>query len=94
MFLPPEDEQVSIQESQEDETKRIDDHIARQIRGIALFGEFRARLISDVVTGKLDVREAAASVPEDDWLDGDNLAADALHNGIEESDAELHPPHP
>ena len=94
VFLPPEDEQVSIQESQEDETKRIDDHIARQIRGIALFGEFRARLISDVVTGKLDVREAAASVPEDDWLDGDNLAADALHNGIEESDAELHPPHP
>ena len=94
VFLPPEDEQVSIQESQEDETKRIDDHIARQIRGIALFGEFRARLISDVVTGKLDVREAAASVPEDDWLDGDNLAADALHNGIEESDAELRPPHP
>ena len=51
--------------------------------------EYRARLIADVVTGKLDVREAAAGLPkvdplatEDDsddganpesWSDGDEL---------------------
>jgi type I restriction enzyme S subunit len=30
---------------------------------IALLQEYRARLIADVVTGKLDVREAAARLP-------------------------------
>ena len=30
--------------------------------------EFRTRLIADVVTGKLDVREAAARLPEVDPL--------------------------
>ena len=28
-------------------------------------GEYRTRLIADVVTGKLDVREAAANLPEE-----------------------------
>ena len=31
---------------------------------IALLYEYRTRLIADVVTGKLDVREAAARLPE------------------------------
>jgi type I restriction enzyme S subunit len=33
--------------------------------GISLLREYRTRLISDVVTGKLDVREAAAHLPEE-----------------------------
>ena len=37
-------------------------------REIALLREYRTRLIADVVTGKLDVREAAASLPEVDPL--------------------------
>ena len=32
---------------------------------ISLLHEYRTRLIADVVTGKLDVREAAARLPED-----------------------------
>ena len=35
-------------------------------RQIGLFGEYRNRLIADVVTGKLDVRDAAAELPEED----------------------------
>jgi len=42
--------------------------------------EFRARLIADVVTGKLDVRAAAAALPEtteaepvDEPIDGEDL---------------------
>ena len=31
-----------------------------------LLNEYQTRLISDVVTGKLDVREAAAELPEED----------------------------
>ncbi len=33
-------------------------------RGVALLGEYRTRLIADVVTGKLDVRAVAATLPE------------------------------
>jgi type I restriction enzyme S subunit len=39
--------------------------IARAAREIDLLREYRVRLIADVVTGKLDVREAAARLPED-----------------------------
>ena len=35
-------------------------------REIDLLREYRTRLIADVVTGKLDVREAAAELPEED----------------------------
>ena len=34
-------------------------------REIDLLREYRTRLIADVVTGKLDVREAAAKLPEE-----------------------------
>jgi type I restriction enzyme S subunit len=34
-------------------------------REIRLLREYRTRLIADVVTGKLDVREAAARLPEE-----------------------------
>ena len=31
--------------------------------GLPSFGEYRTRLIADVVTGKFDVREGAATTP-------------------------------
>ena len=34
-------------------------------REIELLREYRTRLVADVVTGKLDVREAAAQLPEE-----------------------------
>ena len=43
----------------------IDDAIARSEREIDLLREYRTRLIADVVTGKLDVREAAARLPDE-----------------------------
>ena len=46
----------------------------RAQRQIDLFREFRTRLIADVVTGKLDVREAAAALPEVDPLAAAELA--------------------
>lgn len=46
-------------------TAKADNAIARARREIDLLREYRARLIADVVTGKLDVREAAANLPED-----------------------------
>ena len=44
----------------------------------ALLREYRTRLIADVVTGKLDVREAAAALPEVDPL----AVEDTLDNAI------------
>ena len=44
-------------------TANIDDAITRARRQIELLREYRTRLIADVVTGKLDVRETAASLP-------------------------------
>ncbi|MCC8991257.1 MAG: hypothetical protein LM514_01365, partial [Streptococcus sp.] len=38
--------------------------IARTEREIALMQEYRTRLTADIVTGKLDVREAAAKLPD------------------------------
>ena len=53
---------------------------------IELFREYRARLIADVVTGKLDVREAAAALP-----DIDPLAAEDTLNDPAEPIAEPEP---
>ena len=39
--------------------------IARARRQIELLQEYRTRLIADVVTGKLDVRETAAQLPDE-----------------------------
>jgi type I restriction enzyme S subunit len=38
---------------------------ARLEREIDLLREYRTRLVADVVTGKLDVREAAARLPDE-----------------------------
>lgn len=47
------------------EIEPIEGAIERVLREIDLISEFRTRLIADVVTGKLDVREAAARLPAD-----------------------------
>lgn len=58
LALPPtEQEQLSMVEYIKRETQDIDEAIRRTQREIDLIREYRTRLISDVVTGKLDVRE-------------------------------------
>jgi type I restriction enzyme S subunit len=46
------------------ETAVLKTAIARTEREIALMQEYRARLTADLVTGRLDVREAASRLPE------------------------------
>ena len=70
---PPMDEQLAIVSFLDEQTERIDAAITADRRVIDLLKEFRTRLIADVVTGKLDVREAAASLPnEPNELEPDN----------------------
>ncbi len=61
---PPLEEQEAIVRFLDVETARIDRAGDRLRREIDLLGEYWTRLISDVVTGKLDVREAAKGLPE------------------------------
>jgi len=62
---PPFEEQQRIANSVLEETRVISTLIAALNREIALVREYRTRLITDVVTGKLDVREVAARLPEE-----------------------------
>lgn len=63
--LPPSlGMQRSIVEAIKANTATLDRSIANTEREIHLLREYRTRLIADVVTGKLDVREAAARLPE------------------------------
>lgn len=62
--LPPLAEQTSIVEYLEKTTADINATTSRARREIELLKEYRTRLTADVVTGKLDVREAAFKLPE------------------------------
>ena len=48
-----------------EESKALNDGINRLEHEIELLREYRTRLVADVVTGKLDVREAEAQLPEE-----------------------------
>lgn len=73
-IVPPLDEQKNIVAFAANETARTEAIVTKALREIELLQEYRTRLIADVVTGKLDVRDAAAQLP------------DELDNADEESD--------
>ena len=96
--LPPLSEQAPIVEYLDKGAAGIDAAITRAQRQIDLLREYRTRLIADVVTGKLDVRAAAASLPEVNLL----AVAEASDETAElspklhqlEDDSATKPPHP
>ena len=63
--FPPAEDQRKIAVALGEATANIEAAIARSRRQIELLQEYRTRLIADVVTGKLDVREAAAQLPDE-----------------------------
>ncbi len=65
LSLPPRQEQDWIELYLDKELNANDMIISRTEREIDLLREYRTRLIADVVTGKLDVREAAARLPDE-----------------------------
>ena len=65
LALPSLSEQTAIVEDLDKATRDIGAAVAGTRRQIEILREYRTRLISDVVTGKLDVREAAANLPEE-----------------------------
>ena len=97
ILVPPLHEQDAILTAVALETQRLVSAISGAQREINLLREYRTRLIADVVTGKLDVREATATLPDEAnereefdgaevVADGDEMAEDAdLEVAIEEA---------
>jgi type I restriction enzyme S subunit len=88
LALPKKQEQESIVAHVDSETRPTDVAISRLEREIELLREYRTRLVADVVTGKLDVRAAAARLPDEPSPDAADDEAD-LADTIESEDEDV-----
>lgn len=61
--LPSLDEQRAMLDEIADESRQLNVTQSAAAREVSLLREYRTRLITDVVTGKLDVRERAEQLP-------------------------------
>lgn len=85
--VAPADEAAAIAREIDDATAGIQLTVSRLEREIELLREYRTRLVADVVTGKLDVREAATRVPDEELLPDPSDAGDEPDDlPIEEED--------
>ncbi len=87
LALPPLPEQAAIARFLDRKIEKIRKGIAQAQSEIDLLREYRIRLIADVVTGKLDVREAASTLPEaDPPISGDGTSDSAGADDASASD--------
>lgn len=63
--LPPAPEQIDILAALAQQTSGLDSALHRLKSEIDLLREYQTRLTADVVTGQLDVRDAASRLPDD-----------------------------
>jgi len=88
--LPSIDEQHAIVRSIEVETGAIDEAVSLAHREIVVLEEYHTRLIADVVTGAVDVREAAKAIPEEQMIgrsEDQTIEEETLDEVEEELDA-------
>ena len=90
VLLPGMDEQHQIIATLDEELQPVNLATDRLNREIELLREYRTRLVADVVTGKLDVRAAAARLPDEvvpDAVDDDAEIAEELDSETEDVSA-------
>ena len=87
--VPPPQEQAAIARYLDKTAAKIDAGVAPVRSEIDLIHEYRTRLIADVVTGKLDLREAAAELPEVDSIEAEDTLGDTFDTDTELDSAEL-----
>ena len=87
--VPPLPEQTEMVCCIDSTLKKLGNSIEKTTQGIDLIREYRTRLIADVVTGKLDVREAAAELPEVDSIEAEDTLGDTFDTDTELDSAEL-----
>ena len=78
IVLPPASEQEAVAELAKEAIAGVNRAVGAASHEIELLREYRTRLIADVVTGKLDVREAAAGLPEVDPLAAEGDSVDGV----------------
>ncbi len=87
--LPSLTEQIEISSFLEVKMTELDNLINRTHHEINLLREYHTRLIAEVVTGKLDVREAAANLPEEsDAEEPEPLEETEMESGEDEDIAD------
>ena len=87
VYPPDRDEQKKLVETLKSKTKDIDEAIKKVQREIDLIQQYRTRLISDVVTGKVDVRDIKVEdVTDEEITDDLDLSEDEqeLDDSVEE----------
>ncbi len=98
VVVPPREEQDQISAYLDRALVRLEQTVAKARSEQDLLLEYRSRLVADVVTGKLDVREVAARLPEEaeepEPLDeataeaeGDGVLGDSADEVSEETEA-------
>jgi len=86
--LPPYEEQVSICKTLDSDLVQVDQAIDEAMKEIDLVREYRDRLIADVVTGQIDVRNWVPG-PDDEVADEDLAAlAEDDNENIEEDESD------
>ena len=80
--LPPVDVQKAIVDELHRRSEEFEAVVGKTRREIALLREFRTRLVADVVTGQVDVRAIAATLPE--APESFDTAVPALDDELEE----------
>jgi type I restriction enzyme S subunit len=86
ILQPPIEEQTEIVGEVRSATAGLETGVSRLEREIDLLREYRIRLVADVVTGKLDVREAAVRLSDEEVLQG---AADAGDDDLDDTSDDL-----
>jgi type I restriction enzyme S subunit len=86
VLIPPIQEQEQICKYLDRATVEFNTLINKTEGQIALLQEFRTRLITDVITGKVDVREAARRIPDETEADDFAFENGEFFNGHHEFD--------
>ena len=81
VYLPPLAEQHLILRTLDSAGQKLKALTAKVQRELELMKEFQARLIADVVTGKLDVRDATTALTEGEGQADDDEAEDGRSRG-------------
>jgi type I restriction enzyme S subunit len=85
IYLPPLEEQVELVRKLDEASASVTVAIGQAQAEISLLREFRTRLTADVITGKLDVGEAAAQLPVE-TKESEPDDAEPLVDAVEDGD--------
>ena len=88
VFLPPREEQVAVLEYLSTNSRKMSRLKLMEQRALERMVEWRTRLVADVVTGKLDVRDSTKELPNIDHLEAGYAWSETLSDEMHASGGE------